>query len=231
MKTYLFLDLETSGLEPELDRIVEIGWLFAEQKLDRITKTQHTPVKPVGSALSRIYGNDVVYAMHSSTGLLNELLSNADLPLLATVEDRIVEEIEHIEAAYEEFLSTLSFEERMNSEKMEFQLGGKNVHFDKSFVDRYMPRLAKKLSHRTFDESTVKSIFDAIDIQFDIVSAYMHGDGDQEFTRHRAGYDVEVSYVSCQFAVKQLEKFLRTAHPEEFAEMFILDGNGNQRND
>lgn len=207
MKTYLFLDLETSGLDPEQDRIVEVGWTIADERIERITSTEYTAIRPAGAAMVRIMGNDVVRKMHESTGLLAELTGpNANsLPTLAAVEAQIVLDLTRIDAIYRRFLNTLTAEQRLDpqfAEHMEFRLAGKNVHFDKSFVDRYMPRLSKMLSHRTFDESTVRSVFDALGLNMSIISAINNAG----LVQHRAGFDVELSFVTCQFAVNKLRE-------------------------
>lgn len=229
MKSYLFLDLETSGLDPNLDRIVEVGWMHADYKLRRITGTKHTPVLPVGSAMERIMSTKKVAEMHSGTGLLDELLTGIEansLPLLAGVESTIISELETINELYQKFKDSLSPLERLDpeiTEHVEFRLAGKNVHFDKAFVDRYMPRLSAKLSHRTFDEVSVRSMLEAVGLGVNVVPVTVDNLG-----RHRAAFDVELSYTTMKFALEQLGKFLSgeiNPHDENYAAAFTIEND------
>ncbi len=232
MKTYMFVDLETSGLDPELDRIVEIAWTFTDRKLRRMSSTTHTPVQPVGAALSRIYENDVVREMHRGTGLLDEL-EKGNLPLLAGVEDSILAELDTIEEHYQAFVNTLTPEQQLDpvcTPSMEFHLAGKNVHFDRAFIDRHMPRLSKRLSHRMFDETSVKAMLETLEIGIGLVAAENVGG----LTRHRAAFDVEVTLATMQFAVEQLHRIgtgQANIDDENFSSAYFSDGTGFQKVD
>ena len=113
MRTYVFVDLETSGLDPQIDRIVEIAWMYADEKLRRLMDTSHTPVQPVGAALDRINSSPEVLDMHTRTGLLDEL-KKPDLPLLQSVETVICEELDAINERYQRYLTTLNDEANIN---------------------------------------------------------------------------------------------------------------------
>lgn len=236
MRTYIFIDLETSGLDPNLDRIVEIGWMYADAKLKRITDTQYTAVKPVGFAIDRILSNETVRAMHDKTGLLTALTNGDELPLLQNVERDIVSDLDEIEERYQLWLPNLSEEERMHpsiTQHMEFVLAGKNVHFDKAFIDRYMPLLSKRLSYRTFDESSLRFALEAVGVGLSIKAGDFkatHGGEPVEgviLGPHRAGYDVELSYTVMQFAVREMAE--RSMRPDgvPFLDTFMYDGEGN----
>ena len=92
---FFAIDLETSGLDPHDDRIVEIAWSFLDRHFKPIIhdKPWSTVVRPVGSTLQRIYSNPVVKEMHTQTNLLHELETRTDLPSLGGVEDYILEQL------------------------------------------------------------------------------------------------------------------------------------------
>jgi oligoribonuclease (3'-5' exoribonuclease) len=220
MRIYLFVDLETSGLDPVMDRIVEVGWMHADGKLRRLTTTSYAVVRPVGAALDRIMTQPVVRDMHEKTGLLRELEYRTDLPLLQGVETSMLEELDQIEAAYQKFRASLSSEELLDpdiSDHIEVVLAGKNVYFDKGFIDRHMPRLAARLSHRTFDETSLKYMLDALGIGINVVADEVaHG-----LMQHRAGYDVEMSFTTMRFVLEQFRAVQR-GEPIDM-EAYIVD--------
>lgn len=229
MRIYFFCDLETSGLDPIEDRIVEIGWLYADVRLRRLAATSYSAVRPVGSALERIEANDVVREMHEKTGLLEILKGDPTLPPLAAVESTIIEELDNIEARYQEFVKTLDAEGRLDpaiTEHVEFVMAGKNVHFDKQFVERYMPRLAARLSHRVFDESTLKYLMDALDVGVNIVPT---AEGN-ELAPHRAGFDIELTYTTMRFVLQQFITMAK--HPDFLNDTatgaFLIDGSSDE---
>lgn len=210
MKTYVFIDLETSGLDPNLDRIVEIGWMYADAKMQRMTSTSYTAVQPVGAALERIEGNEVVRAMHSGTGLLDILRSGNPLPLLQSVEASIVAEMDELDDKYQMFKRSLTDEELAHAsitEHMEFVLAGKNVHFDRSFIDRYMPRLSKRLSYRHFDETTLKYALEIVGMGVADTNTVTDMNNNQ-LQRHRAAFDVEMSFNVMKFMLQQIGEHL-----------------------
>lgn len=230
MRTYVFVDLETSGLDPQLDRIVEIAWTYADEKLRRLMDTSHTPVQPVGAALDRINSTPEVLDMHTRTGLLDEL-KKPDLPLLQSVETVICEELDAINERYQRYLTTLTPEQRIDpamTPKMEFVLAGKNVHFDKGFIDRYMPRLSSRLSHRVFDQTSLRYLLEALGISVNLVPA---GDVAGGLVEHRAAFDVELSYTAMRFTTERLRALITSTEnhlDDEYAEAFLVNGENGE---
>ena len=137
MKLY-FLDLETTGLRPETDRILEI----AISEADLATPFDATPI--YHAVLTFNESADVerldpfVREMHTKNGLLAECAGpNAIGPgqvvldllaLIPCVEDR---------------------EEQPT-------LAGSSVHFDHAFLNAWCLTLGQRFSHRHYDVSAVK---------------------------------------------------------------------------
>jgi oligoribonuclease len=141
------LDLETTGLNPNTDRILEIGWTFLHDTLEPLDPITHSAlIAPVGTTRSPEEWPKVVREMHIKSGLLADLES-APRSHVLDVEDLVIETLDAVQ-------------EHTDNEPV--YLLGMSVHFDRSFLDHWMPTLAKRLSHRILDVSSVKLFFDAL---------------------------------------------------------------------
>jgi oligoribonuclease len=140
MMRYLWLDLETTGLDPRTEQILEVA----------VVATGRGPHFPQGSpALTSILVtpeswkldgmNDYVRQMHTANGLLLEL-QNAFHYFPSTVERQLLTYI-------------TQWEWEMDGLPI---LAGSSPHFDRGFLDVHMPRFSAALHHRHFDVSTLK---------------------------------------------------------------------------
>lgn len=131
--TYLWLDLETTGLDPVRCEILEVAVLATDERLVQ-----------VGAACSWVvwYGSppamdDYVRAMHTKNGLI------AELPQ-AMLQPPAIEEC------------VLAFVASVFPEGAKPVLAGSTIHFDQRFIKKHMPALARRLHYRLFDASTLK---------------------------------------------------------------------------
>lgn len=129
-----YLDLETTGLDPERDEILEIA--IGKAEWDNPTK-----VERVYQAVLYLDPDwiptfhPVVQEMHTKNGLFKECaVSNHQL-------------YEQVEA------EALSYIPKIDGGHT---LAGNSVHFDLSFLKADMPRLAARFSHRLLDVSAVR---------------------------------------------------------------------------
>jgi len=165
----LWLDLETSGLDPHKDSILEV---FAAAE---------DPMFPFSFPASSLVADTVVeqplldistwpeklVAIHETNGLLRELRNPLRTMTLAQVE--------------EVMLTRLNEHDRRGKT---FVLAGFSPHFDLSFLRVHMPRVAERLSHRVFDVSTLRAFVKDLDVAFDKPSPGC---------RHRAEDDTEAA--------------------------------------
>jgi len=138
----LWIDLETTGLSPDNDEIVEVGWFFADN-WEWLTHPQSAIVTPTKAGWE-LLKQDPVNKMHTENGLIKEIMEG-DTLLIEDVEDQILEDLALMKLKY-------------GAET--FVLAGASVHFDHGFIANDMPRLNRELSYRNFDVSTLRMFFD-----------------------------------------------------------------------
>lgn len=123
----LWLDLETTGLDPQRDQILEIGMV-----LTTIEGVELAVWRGVVQPTQPLVMSDYVRAMHERSGLLAELSGGCSLEVMQDVlcGDLICHDFRW--------------------------LGGRNVgSFDLQFIKHHMPKLAKELPYRCIDISTL----------------------------------------------------------------------------
>ena len=165
MTMYLWIDLETTGLDPDNDRILEVGWMLSEDVV-RVTEPQSVIITPDKIAWELMQQDLFVQTMHTENDLLKDMESFGTI-MAEDAEDQILEEL----VPYSEEIIILA---------------GASVHFDRGFIRNWMPRLDRRLLHRHMDVSTLRMFFD---------DARFHSYGEKTRpTVHRALQDVEDAY-------------------------------------
>lgn len=134
---YVVLDLETSGLDPNVDEILELGAIIVDSELNEIARYSSV-VAPDVQSLALQYMSDFVRDMHTKNGLLDNIKAlrssqnESDLP--------------SVELEFIQFLA------KNNCKPGEIVLIGKNVgRFDRKFIKQNMPALEWVLSHRCIE--------------------------------------------------------------------------------
>lgn len=133
-----WLDLETTGLDPKTDRVLEMAFCWAE--LERpfdvgSTRQWVFQYKPTAEDLGRLHPK--VLAMHTGSGLLASCaIASA---LLRDVSEELALEIPDVADVDQKPV-----------------LAGSSVHFDHGFLKQHAPLLASRFSHRHYDVSAIK---------------------------------------------------------------------------
>lgn len=133
---FLWFDLETTGLNPQEDCILEMGGALVNDGPGgdfEVVDTFDTVIQP--SYMPALANMDpFVVNMHTKLGLLAAVNAGEGVSL----------------ADAEQFLCDLI------PEGSKVVLAGHSVHFDLGFVRVHMPKFAARCSHRVFDVSTLK---------------------------------------------------------------------------
>lgn len=141
---FLFVDIETTGLDPSSDRILEVG-LATVNELFQVIDEKNWLIAERGWR-AKLSTNEFVWDMHQNSGLIVALdRAWAEVGQTATtryslesVQNRICNWIE--------------------SRVGRIPMSGSSVHFDRSFLAYDMPRVVERFSHRNIDVSSVKEL-------------------------------------------------------------------------
>lgn len=140
---YLFLDLETTGLDERLDDIIELGVVGTTAELQPIFERSYV-VAPTVTGLARLMAIAVLVEMHTNNGLLADLHDPAKTSLMADVERDLIE---------------LITEHRPENGKV--LMGGSGVsHFDDRFLPVYLPNLNRLLHYNTLDIGVMRIAYE-----------------------------------------------------------------------
>ena len=146
MEEIVFLDVETSGLKPKYDYMLEIAVLIVGARQLEVRGSGSWVIKYEQDG-KRILSHDlldlacavqVVRTMHSVNHLLDDCDGDSAVPL---------------EEAEQEVLGLL---DRHVVGEARIVIGGYSPQFDREVVEANMPQLFKRLSHRMVDVSTFR---------------------------------------------------------------------------
>lgn len=134
--SFILVDLETTGLKPEEDCILEIGVTITDKNLQVIDSFESI----VWPTVSLSIMNDYVYNMHSSSGLLEDL-DSSHVPSVDVVEKNVLDWLES---------------HGIKADK--FPMMGSSVHFDRAFLREHMPTLENFFTFMNIDISSLKQL-------------------------------------------------------------------------
>jgi oligoribonuclease len=134
MEYLLFLDIETTGINPQTDSILQVAAILTNPKADVEYFTKDFTIQCSESALQNM--NEWCQQQHNSSGLCN-LVRSSQISL-AEAEGEIINELNY----------HLGMQDTL-------YLAGNSVHFDKNFIGVHMPKLSARLSHRIIDVSSI----------------------------------------------------------------------------
>jgi oligoribonuclease len=132
----VWIDMEMSGLDPGIDRILEIAVVVTDSRLETIAEAPVITVRQEESLLAAMDEWNTLH--HNSTGLVERVrtigISEED------AQERVLE-----------FL-------RGHVAPRQSPLCGNSVGQDRRFLARYMPRIDEYLHYRVLDVSTIKEL-------------------------------------------------------------------------
>lgn len=132
----VWIDCEMTGLSLAEDALVEVAALVTDSELNVLGDGVDVVIRPPEAALESM--PDVVRAMHTASGLLDELAGGTTL---AEAEDLV-----------------LAYVREHAPEAGKSPLCGNSVGTDRGFLARDMPRLEGHLHYRVIDVSSVKEL-------------------------------------------------------------------------
>ena len=125
-----------TGLNPEVDCLVEISVVITNSELELLDEGIDIVIKPTPEGLANM--NDFVREMHTSSGLIEELDSGLSL---ADAEQVV-----------------LDYVKKFVPEARTAPLAGNTIGTDRMFLNRYMPALDAHLHYRNIDVSSIKEL-------------------------------------------------------------------------
>jgi len=125
-----------TGLDLAVDELVEVAVVITDYDLVPLDPGFTIVIKPDQSALDNM--NDFVTAMHTSSGLLDEIPNGVSL---ADAEYAVLEYIL-------KFVPT----------EQQAPLAGNTIGTDRGFLAKYMPRVDSHLHYRSVDVSSIKEL-------------------------------------------------------------------------
>lgn len=180
---WIFLDLETTGLDPSDGELLEIGLVAVNPRLEEVAHWS-SPIKPVhGDWLAKLSANAYVKEMHQNSGLLGELLGPRShlqfqaggLPTLAEAETVACAFVDQFGAGVDAKGRPLTI------------MAGANISsFDRQWLKAKMPALEARFHYRSADTN-----FTFLAEQF-----LTGGPTEKGETRHRALDDARQSVES-----------------------------------
>jgi oligoribonuclease len=132
----IWIDLEMSGLNPEVDRILEAAMVITDSNLNTVAESPVLVVHQDAAVLGGM--DDWNKSTHARSGLIERVTASTLSEL--EVEEQMVA-----------FL-TLHVPPKISP------MCGNSVHQDRRFLSRYMPRFEAYFLYRNLDVSTLKEL-------------------------------------------------------------------------
>lgn len=185
----VWVDLETTGLDPKKDLILEAAIIITDEKLNALASYEQVVWQPGYAITDRM--QPFVYEMHAASGLLHAV-------------SKSTKGLEELQRKFHGMLYETGVE------PFSGVVAGSTVHFDKSFLEAQIPSLKGFFSHRCFDTSTLKAAHKMWMPCRDILQ-------ENEAAKHRAMADVRYSLELARYYKDTLFGPVQQKYEEEQA--------------
>lgn len=152
----LWLDLETTGTNENVDQIVEVAVILTDLELTEVTRSSSLVPYDYDGAL-RLAGNDYVRQMHQTSGLTDDLGRRF---IGFTPDGGVEHEVRWsvLRAAEKELKAQLA---HAGTQPHCVMLAGSGVsHFDRRFLRTQMPDLERQLAYPSIDVGVARRMAD-----------------------------------------------------------------------
>jgi oligoribonuclease len=137
MNWLLWVDLETSGLDPNTCNILQIACILSDFESENLYELPEISISTENLILDNM--DPWCQTQHTKSGL--------------------VKKVQQSQISLNQAEQTItSFIEKSVKETDNVYIAGNSVHFDKKFIDVYMPLLSQKLNYRIIDVSSIALI-------------------------------------------------------------------------
>jgi oligoribonuclease len=134
MEWLLWIDIETTGLEPDTNKILQIACVLSTHNLDIVHILPEITLSCDISTLQHM--GPWCMDTHTKSGLFKAVLNSSFS--LTEAEKTLLYHLNHYIALQDKVY-----------------IAGNSVHFDKKFIDKHMPQLSRRLSHQILDVSSI----------------------------------------------------------------------------
>ena len=136
-KELVWIDLEMTGLNPQIHKIIEIATIITDSELNIIAKGPDLVIKASDDELNKM--NAYVKDMHTKSGLIDEVRKSS-----LTIRDAEIE--------------TLEFINEHIKAKNKPPVCGNSIGTDRRFLDAQMNDLENRFHYRVVDVSSIKEL-------------------------------------------------------------------------
>lgn len=138
----LWIDLEMTGLDPAKDKILEVGAIATDWKMNEVARFE---------AVVKV-----------SPRLMKKRMTGEFWEKNSKVRDELMAQNRDGKSAGEVESDMIEFVEQNFNTKKPVYLAGNSIHQDEKFIEREWPDLSKKLHYRMLDVTAWKIVFENI---------------------------------------------------------------------
>ena len=136
-KELVWIDLEMTGLNPQIHKVIEIATIITDSELNIIAKGPDLVINASDDELNKM--NAYVRDMHTKSGLIDEVRKST-----LTIRDAEIE--------------TLEFINKHIKAKNKPPVCGNSIGTDRRFLDAQMNDLENRFHYRVVDVSSIKEL-------------------------------------------------------------------------